>query len=75
MNSTQVPAEVISQYRRLRAANPKLPARVIHAYIMVDEAGGQSLDQFACGKQGGHSWAFDDEDRSYCQFCGLDGDG
>lgn len=73
------------QYATLRAQHPDVPARVVKAYIGDDQ--GLSLEQFACGFLIGHRWSHtgtayggDDESyhgegRSYCQHCGMDGDG
>lgn len=60
-------------YLRLRQTHPHRPARQVFAYLKYD--GPETLEQFFCK----HEFVYADDDevhgRSYCCYCGLDGDG
>lgn len=73
--STQL-ADDYPRYARLRRSHPHRPAAQVLGYMRYEEQGGfETLEQFYCM----HSFAYTDDDeahgRSYCQYCGLDGDG
>jgi hypothetical protein len=65
-------AEDYPVYRRLRLSHPHRPAAQILRYMQSDPP--ETLEQFFCK----HEFVYQDDDevhgRSYCTFCGLDGD-
>lgn len=65
-------AEDYPVYMRLRRAHPHRPAQQVLKYMGYD--GPETLEQFFCK----HEFVFQDDDevygRSYCTYCGLDGD-
>lgn len=63
---------VAARYQALRQEFPRIRAQTIHAYIKDDQ--GLDLQQFRCGTEWGHDWAYSDMDRCYCMNCGADGD-
>jgi hypothetical protein len=61
--------EMVPEYVRLRAMHPLVPARRIVEFIKHPY--GTNFEQFICR----HEWVISEEtDRSYCCYCGADGD-
>lgn len=61
--------QVAGEYRRLRQAHPGAPALHIKRYIDADPP--ETFEQFGCK----HEFNNPEEwERSYCLYCGLDGD-
>lgn len=61
--------EMAPEYARLRATHPLVPARRVVEYIKYPD--GTKFDQFICR----HEFVISEEtDRSYCCYCGADGD-
>lgn len=61
--------QVAGQYQRLRQLHPTGRALDFHRYIRDDQ--GVSFEQFVCK----HEFNQPEEwERSYCLYCGLDGD-
>lgn len=65
-------AMIAQRYQMLRAEFPAIRAQTIHDYIKDDQ--GLTLQEFRCGTEWGHDWAYSDMDRCYCMTCGADGD-
>lgn len=60
----------MAEYVRVRAQRPDVRAVDVWRFVTDDDSQYMTLDQHKCR----HSWAYDDTDRCYCQYCGLDGD-
>lgn len=70
-------AATAAAYFRLRSQHPSAKPATALAYARGDYDGGEAnFEQFQCGRERGHRWPRDIEerDRCLCTRCGADGD-